>query len=312
MAKLAVAKWLGPPRSYTSGRKSGQPNVIVIHTTEGSEGTQSAEDGAAYDKRRADGTSTHFFVDSNSIVQCVDTMDEAHAARSHGNDIGIQIEVCGRSSQSDAQWNDAASQATLRNLVTLCKAILKVHKFTIRHLTVSEVRSTHPEFGNSGRTGFCSHYDITRAFPEDRGDHTDPGSNFPWTNLLFAIKESDEMTPDEVKSAVLDALKEPIEWNSTGVANYAKLKGWGSKVSMRALLEYVWSTNEHMANEYLSDIKVTIMQVLNRVSDDPSIDVTMTDEDANNIAGMVVQRLSVPTAQETAQATVAEMKKEGN
>jgi hypothetical protein len=44
--------WLGPPKSYTAGRKSGQPTVVVIHDTEGSEGITAAEDGAAYDRRR--------------------------------------------------------------------------------------------------------------------------------------------------------------------------------------------------------------------------------------------------------------------
>lgn len=176
------AVWLGPPKSYTKGRKTGQPSVIVIHTTEGSEGPLSAENGAAYDRRRADGTSTHFFVDSNTIVQMVYTDDEAHAARAHGNDIGIQIEVCGKAGQTTSQWNDADSSATLALLVKLCVDICVKFpgRFPAVHLTPGQVRA--------GQHGFCAHADITKAFPEDHGTHTDPGKNFPWLTFLGQVK----------------------------------------------------------------------------------------------------------------------------
>jgi len=172
------------PKSYTKGRKSGQPSVIFIHTTEGSEGRTSAEDGAAYDARRTDGTSTHFFVDEDTVVQCVLTTDEAHAARTHGNDVGIQIEECGKAGQTRAQWSDKASAGTIENTAKLCVAIRKKYgasRFPLVNLTPSQLRA--------GQHGFAEHKDATLAWPEDGGDHTDPGPNYPWDQLFSRIKE---------------------------------------------------------------------------------------------------------------------------
>jgi outer membrane receptor for Fe3+-dicitrate len=91
--------WL-PPKSWTDASRSGV-QLIVIHSTEGSSHAQSAEDGAGYDQRRTDGTSARYFVDSDSIVQCVRTADQAHTARAQGNKRGIHYELCAR-----AAWND--------------------------------------------------------------------------------------------------------------------------------------------------------------------------------------------------------------
>lgn len=210
------AVWLGPPKSYTAGRKTGQPSVIVIHTTEGSEGPLSAENGAAYDRRRTDGTSTHFFIDSNGVVQTVYTYDEAHAARAHGNDIGIQMEVCGKAGQTTSQWDDAVSAATLDQLVAICVDVCMKFpgRFPVRRLTPAGVRT--------GQHGFCGHVDITYAFPEDKGTHTDPGSNFPWSRFLTRVqaginarttaKEDDDMpTAQEIATATVKELRKTPE-----------------------------------------------------------------------------------------------------
>jgi len=183
---VPIAKWVGHPRSYTSGRRSGQPSVIVLHTTDGHEGPNDAENGAAYDKSRTDGTSTHYFVDSNSIVQEVEHKDESHAALPKGNDIGIHIEICGVAAQSAAQWADDVSRATLENVAKLIVQIRKTGNYPLKRLSSSELRSAW----NGGQVhGICGHVDITHAFPEDNGTHTDPGSHFPWSELFARVRE---------------------------------------------------------------------------------------------------------------------------
>jgi hypothetical protein len=167
-----------PPAAFGKGRPAS-PRVIVIHYTAGAERSTSAEDGAAYDQRRTDGTSTHYFVDSDSVVQCVYTWDRANAAFYSGNRIGIQYELCG-TMQTRAQWLDAASSATLTNAARQVARDAKKYNIPVRKLSPAQVAA--------GVSGICGHADITLAFPADGGDHMDPGEAFPWDVLLERIE----------------------------------------------------------------------------------------------------------------------------
>lgn len=189
---IPSARWVGLPRGWGSGRSVSKPTVVFIHTTEGSEGRDSAENGAAYDKSRTDGTSCHLFVDQDSIAQEVEFKDTAYAALWHGNQIGIHIEVCGRAGQSAAQWNDAASAGTITKLIRACYEIRKLYGqawFPLVNLTPSGLRN--------GQRGFAEHLDATLAWPEDGGDHGDPGPNFPWGKLFQGIQALED-EEDEV------------------------------------------------------------------------------------------------------------------
>lgn len=227
MAEAGLGYPIKLPKSYTPGRKSGQPSVIVLHTTEGSEGPQSAEDGAAYDARRTDGTSTHFFVDSNSIVQCVPTYDEAHAARAHGNDVGIQIEICGKAGQGSAGWSDAVSKATLELVAQLCVRLRAKYpgRFPVRRLSPSSLRA--------GAHGFAGHVDCTNAWPEDGGTHTDPGPTFPWAAVLARIVEiesGDDVSKADVTAGLIEFFARDADSEGKNVT---------SKIGRDALDQYV-------------------------------------------------------------------------
>lgn len=168
--------WM-PPKSWTDANRSSV-QLVVIHTTEGAARASAAEDGASYDQRRTDGTSTHYFHDSDSTVQCVRTADQAHAARTQGNRRGIQHELCTRA--DSANWGDAYHQAMLRQAAKQAARDAKKWGIPVRHLTVAQVAD--------GVKGFCGHWDITRAFPQDNGTHTDPGGNFPWSQFLGMVQ----------------------------------------------------------------------------------------------------------------------------
>lgn len=164
-----------PPRSYSPGRPSGPPRLIVVHYTAGSEGPSSAEDGAAEDQRRTDGTSAHYYVDQDSVVQCVYTWDRAHTALWNGNQAGIHYELCG-TRQTAEQWADAASTATIRSAAEIMRRDMVRYGIPAVRLTPTQVRA--------GAKGLCGHADVTAAFPEDGGTHADPGPEFPWDTLL--------------------------------------------------------------------------------------------------------------------------------
>lgn len=195
-----MATWVGYPASYTKGRN--RPiQYVVIHTTEGSEGATSAEAGAAYDKRRTDGVSTHLFIDSDSALQEVPFGDRAHAARFHGNEIGVQIELCGTARQTVAQWHDPVSLAMLRLAAVEVAAICRAYEIPPVRLTVAQVRAAYHAPASSRPKGICGHYDVTRAYPEDGGSHTDPGPAFPWDELLAMVRaelEGDMVTEEDV------------------------------------------------------------------------------------------------------------------
>lgn len=199
-------KWV-PPKSWTNDDRTSV-QLIVIHDTEGSSHAQSAEDGAAYDARRTDGTSTHYFVDNNSVVQCVRTSDRAHTARSQGNRRGIQYELCARASFSRSRWLDPdyglpMLQRAARQAARDCRK----YGIPARKLSVGQVAD--------GAKGFCGHADITKAFPQDNGSHTDPGPNFPWDVFIDLVQDelapkdwSDMATKDEIKAAIREVLAE--------------------------------------------------------------------------------------------------------
>ncbi len=195
--------WM-PPASWSNANRTSV-QLIVIHDTEGSEHATSAEDGASYDQRRTDGTSTHYFHDTNSTVQCVRTEDIAYAARHEGNLRGIQHELCGTAGQGKAGWADAGSTSELRLAARQCARDAKKWNIPVRHLTVAQVAG--------GEKGFCGHADITKAFPQDNGTHTDPGPDFPWSQFLDMVRaelEGDVALTDEDKAWITSQLKTQI------------------------------------------------------------------------------------------------------
>lgn len=183
--------WVGYPASWTGGRARA-PQVVVLHYTAGSEGPTSAEAGADYDKRRTDGTSTHYFTDSaGPALQEVPDGDRAHTARYHGNEIGIHIEICG-TVQNRSQWLDPTSYATLVTTAGLVAILLQRHGFAFRRLDPSnrnaELRRAY--YNDRSITGIVDHNACTEAFPEDGGTHTDVGVNFPWDVFMDLVSQA--------------------------------------------------------------------------------------------------------------------------
>lgn len=182
---MSIATWVGYPASYTAGRARAIQGVCV-HYTAGSEGPTSAENGASYDKRRTDGTSTHVFADSNSVACEVPDRDRSHSALYRGNEVFLHLELCG-TAQTRAAWLDPVSLATLRNGAKWAAEKCKAYGIPVRRLSVAETRQAYYGAPGARPLGLVGHVDITNAYPEDNGDHTDPGSAFPWDVFLAMV-----------------------------------------------------------------------------------------------------------------------------
>lgn len=147
------------------GGQRSSTQVIVIHATDN---TASAEAESSYAAHRADKTSAHLYVDGDSAVRCLPLGDVAYGCLPHGNAISVQIELSGRSNQ--------ITDATLREAAPLVAELCRMYGIPAQKIGPADVQA--------GRKGIVGHADITLAFPQDHGDHTDPGPAFPWATFL--------------------------------------------------------------------------------------------------------------------------------
>lgn len=239
--------------AWSTGRPYGPPLWIVVHTTEGSEGLRSAEDGAAYDAHRPDGTSTHYMHDQDTTIQEVRTTDRANSAMGTGNRYGIHHELCGKAAQSPAQWHDAASAGTLARFARQAARDAKKWDIPVRHLTVAEVRS------KSAR-GFCAHADITAAFGEST--HQDPGANYPWSEVLGMVRAEmeDDVTKEDVKAAIVELLADAeaaaVDGSQPGVTQLG-----------RSVRNSLWKIGERSSNTVLAAVAGVDEAVMAKLTD---------------------------------------------
>ena len=159
-------------------------NWIVIHDMEYPEKTTAAEDCAAFFHNQphssATGSSAHYCVDNNSVVQCVRDHDVAWAAPG-ANETGLHFEHAGYASQTKRDWSDDFSTAMLHRSAELVARKCKRYHIPIRFLSAAEVKA--------GRSGITGHLQITESgIGGPAGTHRDPGENFPWDRYIRYVK----------------------------------------------------------------------------------------------------------------------------
>lgn len=174
--------------------------VVVIHATDN---TASAAAEASYARTRPDKTSAHFYVDDGQVIQALDTTHEAYGCLYHGNRISVQFELCGRS--------NALSDATLRRAAPVVARVCREFGIPVRHLSADQVRA--------GVMGICGHDAITLAFPEDHGDHTDPGALFPWDRFISYVNGIPATTGDRM-IVMAHERGSNIDWAGDGIFRY--------------------------------------------------------------------------------------------
>lgn len=189
---LADALEAFPPfieaRNYTRGGML-PVKLIVIHTAEAPEihreafnvagwFAQQPVDGTIVDGKRFGGSSAHYVVDDENVVQCVLECDRAwHAGQV--NPFAIGIEHAGFASQTPEQWNDDYSKAVLARSAALVAGLCKRFDVPMVKLSVDELKA--------GAAGIVGHVDVTDAFSAGHG-HRDPGPSFNWPAYIAAVK----------------------------------------------------------------------------------------------------------------------------
>jgi hypothetical protein len=126
--------------------------------------------------RRSAPVSWHLSIDADSYAQSVKYDDTAWAAPGANHD-GIQYELAGYAEQSNAEWHDKYSLATLDNAAKLAARDCLRFEIPIVKLSSLDLQE--------GKAGICGHADVSHAFK--KSTHTDPGKHFPWAEFIRKV-----------------------------------------------------------------------------------------------------------------------------
>ncbi len=156
--------------------RSGPVDLIVVHTNEGPEQTNSAEGLAAYLQHVDPGYNV--VVDVDSAIRCAQDNEVVWGA---GGVNGRAWHLCllGYSNQTLEQWDDPYSRSELVNAAQLVRQ-------AAARLGVPMTRTADSRPGNRG---ICGHVDVSRYYPASQG-HTDPGEGFPWDEFLAMVADT--------------------------------------------------------------------------------------------------------------------------
>lgn len=168
-------------------KTQGPNRLLVVHTSEGSEGPNSAENLCGYLQSPGDQTSStgsvfgasyHYITDTDRVLPVVPDNVVAYAAAGANHD-GIHVCIPGKAAQTRASWLDAISRSYLHRCAEVLVDKSIEHGIPLTRLNVAQIQA--------GSWGYCGHYDISRAY--HLSSHTDPGPEFPWDVLAQDIRD---------------------------------------------------------------------------------------------------------------------------
>lgn len=162
--------------------------LAVLHTTEGWEGVDRAEQLVAACKAPGDrvsssgsryGSSYHATFDTDCVRNIVPFNRVSFSAPGANND-GIHGCFPGRVSQTRQEWLDPISTGLAIEQCAMWLLWLEENwKIPAVRLTDAQVKA--------GAKGYCDHWTISRVYKQT--DHTDLGATFPWDHLAQRIED---------------------------------------------------------------------------------------------------------------------------
>lgn len=175
----------------TGAIRTGPYRLLVVHTSEGSEGLTSAENLCSFLMSPGDridpsdgsryGASYHYLTDTDRVLPAAHDNVVAFSAAGANHD-GIHICIPGKAAQTRDQWLDGVSRAYVRQCAAVMVDRAREYAIPLRPLAVVQIVA--------GLAGYCGHVDISHAYK--RSTHTDPGPSFPWDVLGDDIRELTE------------------------------------------------------------------------------------------------------------------------
>lgn len=166
------------PDRFGGVKSKGSNLWLVLHTSEGPEGVESAEQLAGFLTRPGDRTSSsgntygasyHAIFDTDQIIPAVPDNVVAWSAGG-GNARGVHGCFPGRAGQTREQWLDPISRAMIRQAAAWTIDRARMHNIPLLQIT--------PEQMKTYMAGVADHYTVTQAFK--KSTHTDVGPHFPW------------------------------------------------------------------------------------------------------------------------------------
>lgn len=176
-----------PAYSHGGPFTAGNPIGVVVHSTESSNGPNSAEAvaGPGWFGGPKAGTSAHKIVDQNTICEGVNRNTVAWHVGPNGNGLYIGYEFCGMAGWSVAQWNAPENLAMIRGAAPHIADDLKAIGAPARWLSLTQVAQR--------QKGLLTHNDVRLALGGTT--HSDPGPNFPYAFLLSEVSKYMGGTP---------------------------------------------------------------------------------------------------------------------
>jgi hypothetical protein len=174
MSTLSGYEYYALPRAASYAAALLQPpKLVVIHDTGNAGSDRYAE--ASYAASRTDSrsfwTSAHFYTDRGGVLGSLPTNLQAWAAYAYANANAFHVEICLR---------DKLDPTQLQHTAALVRRLCQQAGIPMRKLSPAEV--------GAGSRGICGHADITLGLGV--GDHTDPGSDFPWPQFMALVNSS--------------------------------------------------------------------------------------------------------------------------
>lgn len=181
----SIARVMSP---HCNKRNRSRTQFIVLHCTDGHRDDTHPGDGnntkaeqvAAMlaDPKLAKPRSAHYVIDSDSVVQCVETDHRAWAAGRNANDFGVHIELCGLAKQTRAEWLDAVSLPQLQLAARLVSTLCKRYGLPRQFVQAADLAR--------GVQGITTHDEVRLAWSQTT--HHDPGPGWPALDFVRAVQ----------------------------------------------------------------------------------------------------------------------------